>query len=581
MAVPVGNVPLNLGRAEDNDVILVADEVSRHHAQIIRRGDDSVLLDLQSLNGTYVNRERVIECVLGHMDEIWLGSKCRLVYRDDTGLGGPTALAISDHDSTLAQAPVSIDDLDKIRENMNRAGSSLTFIAKRGDTPTPAPARRAMADTDITQMGHAYRRLEALYKASSLLASEPDLEERLSRVLDTAIEITEAERGFILLKEEIAKPSLGAPIDATGVFAANNPTGGRANRGLRVCVARAMGQELQASSPSMGIAGRAAIDAEPVLMADRERDEQYGGRESIIQQRISSAMAVPLIVPAREASTVPPEGQTPLPRTSAPDRVLGSIYVDTRRAGRMFSNEDLELFASLAAQSAMAIDNTRLHQQMLETEHKRASLARFLSPPIVEKIMREDAVLQLGGSKQIVTTMFCDIRTFTQIAEQTAPADLVDLLNEHFTAMTQIIFEYQGTLDKFIGDEVMALFGAPFDAPDDALRAVKAALAMQAATEELNPRRRDEQRPELNIGIGIDTGEVIAGYIGAPERMEFSVVGDRVNTARRLCSLAEPSQIVVGDATYQLVKDHVNARPIGTVILRGKQTPVHAYEIRP
>jgi len=323
-------------------------------------------------------------------------------------------------------------------------------------------------------------------------------------------------------------------------------------------VARQMGQDLQAESPSMGIAGRAAIDGEPVLMNGAMEDSPFSGRESIIRQQIASAMCVPLKVE---------------------DRIFGSFYLDTRRIGHRFVEEDLELFASLAAQSALTIENSRLYEQAIEAEKKRSNLGRFLSPAIVDMVMREDAALELGGARRVVTTMFCDIRGFTLIAERTTPDQLVSLLNEHFTAMTEIIFRFHGTLDKFIGDEIMAVFGAPLSAPDDARRAICAALAMQEANAQLNQRRAAERQPVFEVGIGIDTGDVIAGYVGSPDRMEFTVVGDRVNTARRLCSLAGPGQVVVGESTFQLVRHEVEVRTIGTVLLKGKETPVHAFEI--
>jgi adenylate cyclase len=525
ITVPLMKDTVHLGRAEDNDVALVADEVSRHHAKIVRRGQHVVLYDLSSLNGTYVNRQRVVERVLSNNDEIWLGSKCRILFQADAD--EPHAPA-EGRDSTL------LDDLNKIRAEMESVGNNMTLIGMQAKTPAPAavPAP-AVSPEELVKMGRAFHRLDALYKATKLIASEFDLHNRLSSVLDTAIDVMKAQRGFIVLKEVTS--------DA-----------------LKVSVARQMGQELQASSPSMGIAGRAAIDGEPVLMANRDRDERFGGRESIIRLQICSAMCVPLKVE---------------------DRILGSIYVDTRDPSHMFDEEDLELFASLASQSAMAVENDQLYERMIESEKKRASLGRFLSPSIVEEIMKEDTVLELGGRKRIVTTMFCDVRGFTPIAERVSPTELVDMLNEHFTAMTAIIFEQEGTLDKYIGDEIMAVFGSPLSTGDDAFRAVKAAIAIQTRNAELNERRKQQGRPVFELGIGIATGEAIAGYIGSPDRMEFTVVGDKVNTARRLCSLAEPGQVIVSDGTYNMIQERVEATPIGTVMLKGKEEPVHAYKV--
>jgi len=524
--VPMFQPALHLGRAEDNNVVLVVDEVSRHHAKIVRRGDQVVLVDLNSTNGSYVNRQRIVERVLSHMDEIWLGSKCRIIYRND----GPEPV----HPDAARDSAV-VQDLQRIRQEMENLERSMTMIGRVGATPAPRAGDKppGASEQDVLRMSKAFRRLSALYQASKLIASDFDLTKRLAAVLDTAIDVLGAQRGFVMLRDEITSE-------------------------LRVSVAREMSQDLQASSPSMGIAGRAALDGEPVLMADRDSDAQFGGRESIIRQQIRSAMCVPLQVE---------------------DRILGSIYVDSRSTEVAFTQEDLELFLSLAAQSAMAIDNVRLYEQMLEAEKKRASLGRFLSPSIVEEIMKQGTSLVLGGDKRTVTTMFCDVRGFTPIAERISPHDLVDMLNEHFTAMTAIVFEMEGTLDKYIGDEIMAVFGSPVSKGEDALRCVKAALLMHAKNNELNEKRVAEGRPAFELGIGVATGEAVAGFIGSPDRMEFTVIGDRVNTARRLCSIAEPGQVIVSDATHEEVRDHVKAKPIGTVILKGKEEPVHAFEI--
>jgi len=530
MTVPLSGEEVQFGRSEDSDVVLVADEVSRHHAKISRRGERMVLSDLKSLNGTYVNRQRVVERVLSHLDEIWFGSKCHLVYRDDTHFGSDRqGDEAAESDSKLSR------NVDKIRAEMERVGNSMTLIGKQtplwpGGRETPPP--EATPD-DVMRMGRAFRRQSALLKVSQIMAADFDLDERLAKVLDTVMEAMDADRGFVMLREG----------------ATNN---------LNVKVAREMGKELEASSPSMGIAGRAAIDGEAVLMADRDTDQEFGTRESIIRGQIVSAMCVPLKIE---------------------DRILGSIYADTRRADVTFNEEDLELFLLMASQAAMAINNVELHQQVVEAEKRRQDFGRFLSPAIVDKIMNDDTSLELGGKKTCVTTLFCDIRGSTKIAERVSPQQLVALLNEHFTAMAEVIFRHKGTLDKYIGDEIMAVFGAPLSSGDDAYNAVCAALAIHEHNEELNRQRTAEGRVPIDLGIGINTGDVIAGYVGSPQRMEFTVVGDRVNTAKRFCDMAGAGKVVMGNETWQEVRDRIQSRPIGTVMLKNKEQPVHAHEV--
>lgn len=528
MAVDLSEGEVTFGRADDNRIVLVADEVSRHHAKIHLRGADTILEDLQSLNGTYVNRQRIVERVLSDEDEVLFGSKCRAVFVDDPEpLRQERAKSLTD--SALAR------DLVKIKEEMDQFTSGMTMVgqAAQANLTMAGAAPSKLGDVEMTKLSRAFNRLDALYRASNLLASDFDLEKRMIAVLDLAMEVTKADRGFLMMREE-------------------------GTEDLSVQVARAMGGELGESSPSMGIARRAAIEGEPVLMGDSGDDAHFSARESIIQQAILSAMCVPLRVE---------------------ERILGSLYVDSRRAGNQFANEDLELFQALANQSAMAIDNVRLYEQMLESEKKRANLGRFLSPSVVEVIMNHDTELVLGGKKCTVTTLFCDIRGFTPMSEGLTPDELIELLNEHFTAMTNIVFEHQGTLDKYNGDEVMALFGAPISSDSDAQQAVRAAIAMQARNAELNGLRAKNGSPTFEMGIGINTGEVTAGYVGHPDRMDFTVLGDHVNVARRFCSTAGEGQIVTGESTYALVKDIVETKSIGTPKLKGKSVALQAYEI--
>jgi adenylate cyclase len=537
ITVDLTNPETCFGRAEDNDVVLVADEVSRHHAKVLRRNNQFIVADLQSLNGTYVNRQRIVQRVLAHLDEVWFGGKCRLVYRDEQGVAASVGAPQAAQQPPSPEDSAILTDLERIREEMDRVGNNMTMIGKRAAAPqAQAQAKAAAGPTqdEILAMGRAYRRLAALYQASKLIASEFDLRKRLTAVLDTAIEVMEADRGFLMLRDEIT---------------------GR----LMVSVAREMGgQELTGSSPSMGVAGKAANDGVPVIVADLKGDAEFSGRESIIRQQLTSAMCVPL---------------------KMEERNLGSIYLDTRKFGRAFKEEDLELFMAMASQLAMAIDNVRLYQRMLEAEKTRANLGRFLSPSIVDQVMRAGQALELGGTKRTVTSMFCDVRGFTPIAERLGAQELVGMLNEHFTAMTEIVFANRGTLDKFIGDEIMAVFGSPLTGEDDPARCAKTAVEIQAKNAELNAKRAEKGLPLFELGIGIATGDVIAGYVGSPQRMEFTVVGDRVNTARRLCAVAEPGETVCDETTYESIQDMFVTHPHGTRTLKGKEEMIRCYQV--
>jgi len=411
----------------------------------------------------------------------------------------------------------------------------MTMILEPTETIIQDPSQQPPIPKgmDADKLSRAFRRLDALYKATQLISSDFDLQQRISDVLDLAMEVTHADRGFLMMKDEETDE-------------------------LKVQVIRDTSGKISQSSPSMSIARRAAIDGEPVLMSDSDHDSKYGKRESVIMQRIETAMCVPLQIK---------------------NEIIGSLYVDSKSETINFNEEDLEMFHSMASQAAMAIHNVRLHQRMVDAEKKRADLGRFLSPAVVTTIMEQKQDLQLGGDKITATILFCDIRGFTPLSESLNPDELVELLNEHFTAMTEIVFKYKGTLDKFIGDEVMALFGAPFSAENDANLAVQAALDMQKINVTLNKSREEHGLPLFEIGIGVNSGDIFAGYIGSPDRMDYTVIGDNVNIAARLCSVAKGGQIIIGEATYKLIEADFETVSAGTPMLKGKSQAIQTYEV--
>ncbi|HOK08726.1 MAG TPA: adenylate/guanylate cyclase domain-containing protein [Candidatus Hydrogenedens sp.] len=527
--VPIGDKDIVLGRSSECDIVLSAGEISRHHAKIVVRDANYVLVDLKSLNGTYLNGQRITEHILKHMDEIWLGSQCRIIFRDDTQYGKTWK-----EDTINDTKEEIIHHVEHIREQIEEVESTLFQINKEKEEDSQALDTAYTPIVDIKKLGRAYRRLDVLYKATQIMGSAADLDTKLAQVLDLVIEVLSADRGFILLKDESGKS-------------------------LVTKVARAMENGLEASSPSMGIAGKAAIDGEPVLMIDRLANPEFGNRESVIMRKITSAMCVPLKIE---------------------NRILGSIYIDSIQKRAFFDDEDLELFFSLSNQIALAIENAQLNQKMIEEEKRRENFRRFLPDVIVEEILKAGSNIQLGGDKKRVTTMFCDIRGSSKLAESVSPQELVALLNEHFTAITEIVFAWHGTLDKYIGDEIMAVFGAPISTGDDAYAAVCAALNILKTNEELNVIRISEGKPAFQLGIGIETGDVIAGFIGSPKRMEYTVVGDRVNIAKRLCDMANPGSIVVGNETWLELKDRVRGVPIGTFKVKNKEQFIVAYEIK-
>jgi adenylate cyclase len=238
---------------------------------------------------------------------------------------------------------------------------------------------------------------------------------------------------------------------------------------------------------------------------------------------------------------------------------------------------------SFANQAAIAIENAQLYTKVKEEERIRERLQRFFSPGVVGKIMSDEKTISLGGENRTATILFSDIRGFTSLTEKMKTVTSVEILNDFLSAMSEEVFLHEGTLDKYIGDCVMAIFGAPVPHPDDALRAIKAALGMKKRVHGLKEQWRDKldvsMREVFEIGIGIHTGEVIAGNVGSTKRMEYTVVGTAVNLASRLENIAKPGQILISRSTYACTAEHIEARKLPPVELKNISRPVEVYEV--
>ena len=220
-------------------------------------------------------------------------------------------------------------------------------------------------------------------------------------------------------------------------------------------------------------------------------------------------------------------------------------------------------------------------EDITKEQRLMSTLCRYVTREVAEYVLKDRDKLKLGGNRQEVSVLFCDIRGFTTLTEEYAPEDLVGLLNEYFSLMVREIFNQQGTLDKFIGDAVMAVFGAPITRADDPLRAVRAALGMRHALKAFNLRQTRAQKPTVETGIGICHGEAVSGNIGSEERMEFTVIGDPVNIASRLEGLTKVSdfKILIDETVFQRVKGEFECVFIGEEQVKGKRRLVKIYGI--
>ena len=262
-------------------------------------------------------------------------------------------------------------------------------------------------------------------------------------------------------------------------------------------------------------------DRVAILTSDAMVDPRFGAGDSIRFHGIRSAMCAPLW---------------------HEDQVIGIIHVDSPMLTNCFTENDLDVLTALASYAAVAVERARLGEKIVAEEKKRERLGRFLSPQVASRILAaSDAQSAELGPPEVreVSVLFADISGFTTVSERMSPSSVALLLNDYLSRMTEVIFRYEGTLDKYMGDGIMAVFGAPLDMPDHAARAIRVALEMQERVAEWNAERTEG--PELKIRIGINSGKAVAGEIGSVNKMEYTVLGDIVNTASRLeSSVAKP-----------------------------------------
>ncbi len=255
------------------------------------------------------------------------------------------------------------------------------------------------------------------------------------------------------------------------------------------------------------------------------------------------------------------------------NEIIGVLGVVNRYGPRGFRSDDRRLLSAIGSQMDTAIFES------LERRRLRQVLGRSVDPRVMEQLLKKSDVDFLRGERMLISVLYADLRGSTSLAERTPPEILVEFVNDYLGRMTDVILAHQGTLDKFVGDEVMALFGAPFPQPDHALRAVRVGLEMQAAHADLMALWRSRGIAPPPIGVGIATGELIVGEMGCPRRTDYTVIGRAANLGSRLCGVAGANQVLISQETYDLIREQVQARPVTGLRLKGVTGEVTAYYI--
>lgn len=406
-------------------------------------------------------------------------------------------------------------------------------VSEVADAPHPGDAPEDVAVRTLAPDPAADRpaALEALFRVVAGLSGEYALPTLLEEVVALVFAQVEADRVALLLAEEAGALRLAA---------------GQNRVGERLPVV------------PRSIAERAMAERAAVITASARDDARFGG-QSVHLQAVQSAICVPLL---------------------AGDDVVGVLYADTITRPLPFRDEDARLLHAFAGLAAVAILRIRLAEEARREREVRSTFERFFAPEVAATITQAVAPARLGGARLPVAVLFSDIRGFTGLAERLPPEAVSALLGDYYAVAVDAIFEHGGTLDKFIGDAVMAVWGAPVPMADAAARALAAARTMRDAFVAVNARRAAQAQPVIPVGFGLSHGEVFAGNIGTERRLEYTVVGDAVNIASHLCQEADAGEILVAGSLTALLPTDVGLEPRPPLEAKGRAGSVEVFRAR-
>lgn len=517
----------SIGRLPTQDLQLLDRMVSKEHAEILLEPDGRYMLyDLHSRNGTLVNGQLINAPVrLIDGDEIELGSHI-LRYVEQN------ADDDSNHDTRISQG-IDFDshpsDIDAFEDQfVDRYSHSIRQHMEDA---------RFLPEDEIASIDVLRRDYEKLRVASELAAeavSVFDLNTLLRLILDKAFQIFNADRGAILLRDE-----------ETGTMS------------VKLALTRDK-IPLHNYKISETLLEEIIHEKNAVLSRDALQDNRFSSAHSIVCDNIRSTMCVPLMY----------DGD-----------VKGLINLDTQIATGAFKEKDLQILTGFARQAALNIQRNKLINSMKRQAIVQENLRRIIPPHLINDVLDGKIKLEKSGSRHHATVLFADIRGFTRMSEENPPEEIVALINDYCERMVECIFKHEGSLDKFVGDEVMAVWGAGMPVQDHALHAVRCAIDMMAAIDELNEERQIQGKPRIAIGIGISSGIMIAGYMGSTQAMSYTVLGDTVNLGARLCSSAQPGEILINREIWETVHAHVPCTPLPPMMVKGKTSPIDIYRV--
>jgi adenylate cyclase len=501
---------IRIGRGDDNEIVLEdpSRSVSRFHAQLATDpAGQPILTDQKSANGTFVNEQIVDGPVALAQDDVVRIGPYRLIFRDTyvaPPKEKPPVLPAFDIETAAF-------DLNELQASTRLLEPSIT------QTLPSSPQLRA---------------LELLHEVGVRLARTVTAADVMETAVDLLFRIVGVQRATLMPWDDQQQAFRTADVYARG--------------GKKMSDGTPTSFDPRSLVLSKTILKKVREENRPLHIRDARAHAEIGLSQSVLRAGIQAAFCSPLTFQGR---------------------FLGVLYADNLLAPDAFSPDDFRIFTTIAAQTGLALASSITRGELLKREVEQAAMRLYLSPQVADLITEAGGGVELGGVLQPVTVLFADIRDFTRLSEHLDAREVVLLLNEFFTAMTGVILDAGGTLDKYIGDCVMALFGAPVPADDDVQRAVEAAIRMQKEAARLHT--------QIRIGVGIHTGRAVVGNIGSAQRMQYTAIGDTVNVAARLVHIAAPGQIIVSEDVRNSATGFFE--PLGEVELKGRQQKMNIY----
>jgi adenylate cyclase len=546
-----------IGRAKDNDIVLNDRRVSRKHAFIVGDQNGYKIVDgymedgslLRSVNRVFVNGSPQLEKALDQNDLVTIGESS-LEFRKLGFVPRPVENrneSVEISQIVSAATPAIAERVSGINYDDTPLGHTQVLISANeiiGRQSQLSLDTTFATPEEIKDLRRKAKILELLFEMSKTLGTVFDLKEIFEKATDLIFRGTPADRVVALLADETVDGKiLDYSLSQVGVRTRDE----------------SIEKLTEKLTISRTITTKVMREKVALLSQDAKTDEQFQGAESIVSQGVRSTICAPLITESN---------------------VHGVVYADRLDPFAAFTADHLELISAVAAQTAVTVETVKAHKRLAREEVARANYSRFMPEYVVKQLLDNPDSFRLGGVNQKVTVLFADIRGFTAMSEKEKPEKIVGLLNRFFSAMSEIIFAHGGTLDKYTGDGLMAIFGAPTATPEDALNAVKAAVTMQKRLVALNKELTADGFASIAMGVGLHTGEATIGYIGSDKRSEYTAVGDTVNLASRLESNAAGGQILISEATATATNNIFPVAAREPLTVKNRLQPVNLFEIR-